>query len=100
MAAAPIGVSHEGIAGSAVGVLAVIARSIRTRAVGALLAGLLGLAAPAFADGEALKARHAGLTEQLARSQFQRPLVLESTQTSGDLKGEIYAVMEDRKSVV
>ena len=71
-----------------------IARSIRTRAIGALLAGLLGLAVPAFADGEALKARHAALTEQLARSQFQRPLVLESTQTSGDLKGEIYAVME------
>jgi len=58
------------------------------------LAALLALGPTARADGEALKARHASLTEQLARNQFQRPLVLDSTQTSGDLTGEIHALME------
>ena len=69
-------------------------RFVRSCAIGALLAGMLGLAVPAHADADALKARYVALTEQLARNQFQRQLVLESTETSGDLKGEIYAVMD------
>jgi hypothetical protein len=60
----------------------------------ALLGLMLGLAGPAHADAQALKARHAALTGQLAHSPFQRPLVLESTESSGDLKGEVYAVMD------
>ncbi len=42
-------------------------------------------------DAAALKARHAGLREVLANNQFQRPLVLESSEASGALKGEVYA---------
>jgi hypothetical protein len=72
----------------------------RSRIACALLAGVLGWVAPAFADSETLKARHAALANQLAKSQFQRPLVLESTQTSGDLKGEIFAVMDHPFPVV
>ena len=60
----------------------------------AVLAALLGLAGPAHADADELKARHGAITEQLAHSPFQRPLVLESTENAGDLKGEIYAVMD------
>ena len=60
----------------------------------AVLAALLGLAGPAHADADELKARHGAITEQLAHSPFQRPLVLESTESAGDLKGEIYAVMD------
>jgi hypothetical protein len=60
----------------------------------AVLATLLGLAGPAHADADELKARHGAITEQLAHSPFQRPLVLESTENAGDLKGEIYAVMD------
>jgi len=60
----------------------------------AVFATLLGLAGPAHADADELKARHAALTEQLAHSPFQRPLVLESTESAGDLKGEVYAVMD------
>jgi hypothetical protein len=60
----------------------------------AVLAALLGLAGPAHADADELKARHGAITEQLAHSPFQRPLVLESTESAGDLKGEVYAVMD------
>ena len=58
---------------------------------------LLGLAAlgPATAqDAATLKARYAELQDSLANNQFSRPLYLESAQTSGDLKGDIYSVVE------
>jgi hypothetical protein len=49
----------------------------------------------AFAqDAATLRARHAALQEKFANNQFGRPLVLESTQTSGDLKGDVYAVVD------
>ncbi len=72
------------------------------RALGALMAALLLWAAcPALAqDAAALRARHASLREPLASNQFQRPLVLESTQNSNDLKGDIYAVIEQPFAVV
>ena len=58
-------------------------------------------AAPAFAqDAAALRAKHDSLRAELANNPFQRPLVLESTQASGDLKGEVYAVVEQPFSVV
>ena len=41
-----------------------------------------------------LSARHDALREQLASNPFQRPLVLESTQTPSDVKGDIYAVVK------
>ncbi len=61
---------------------------------------LLGLAvlctgsAALAQDAAALKARHAAMTSQLANNPFQRPLVLDSVEVSGELKGEVYAVVE------
>ena len=51
-------------------------------------------------DATTLLARHDSLREKLANNPFQRPLVLESTQSSGDLKGEVYAVVEQPFGVV
>jgi hypothetical protein len=45
-------------------------------------------------DAAALHARHASLHEQLSHNQFQRPLYLESSQSGGELKGEIFSVVE------
>ncbi len=45
-------------------------------------------------DAASLKARHAALREPLARNAFQRPLVLESSEPAGGLKGDIYAQIE------
>ena len=68
------------------------------RRLGSCLLGLLcaaALAGPASAqDAATLRARHAALREQLSNNQFQRPLYIESSQAPGDLKGEIYAVIE------
>jgi hypothetical protein len=67
---------------------------IRIRRV---LAGLLGVAllfgkAQALQQDQAsLLQRHTELREQLARNQFQRPIVLESSDQPGQVKGEIYA---------
>ena len=68
-------------------------------AAGAVLAQAT---APADAKGaaEALRARHAALKDKLADSAFRRPLVLESTEEAGDLKGDIYAVVEHPYSTV
>jgi hypothetical protein len=51
---------------------------------------------PAFAGGpgETLRARHAALAPELARNAYGRPLHIQSAQTSGDLKGEVYAVVD------
>jgi hypothetical protein len=51
-------------------------------------------------DAGALRARHAGLQEQLAKSPFGRSLHVESTVSGGTQKGEIYAVIEHPYSVV
>jgi hypothetical protein len=56
-------------------------------------------AAQAQANGtneaaEALRARHAALKDKLVDNAFRRPLVLESTEEAGDLKGDISAVVE------
>ena len=67
------------------------------------LALTIGLApvAPALAqDAAGLKARHDALKDKLASNPFQRPLVLESAQSSGDLKGDVYAVVDQPFSVV
>lgn len=42
----------------------------------------------------ALREKHASLVEQLQQNQFKRPLVLESTETSNRLKGDIYATVD------
>ncbi|GGP23225.1 hypothetical protein [Silvimonas iriomotensis] len=61
-----------------------------------LLAILLLLAALAAAQtpGEALLGHYQSLTAQLEHNQFGQPLVLASTQTDKELKGEIYAVVD------
>ena len=72
------------------------------RAVAAV-ATALALAAPVAAsaqDAASLKARHAGLGAKLAENPFGRPLVLESKQSSGDLRGDVYSVVEHPYTVV
>ncbi len=52
---------------------------------------------PSFAtaqDANTLRAKSATLQDKYASNQFGRPLVLESTQTSGDLRGDVYTVVE------
>ena len=72
----------------------------RQRGVSPCLALALGLAlllglVPAHAqDAAALRARHASLRDKLANNPFQRPLLLESAQSSGELKGDVYAVID------
>jgi hypothetical protein len=59
------------------------------------LALALGLAGAAVGqDATSLRARHAALHDRLANNHFGRPLALESTQTAGDLKGDVYAVVD------
>ncbi len=60
----------------------------------ALVLGLAALGATQAQDAPALKTRYATLQERLSNNQFGRPLYLESAQTSGDLKGDIYSVIE------
>ena len=59
----------------------------------ALSAALLPAAATAQ-DAATLRARHGAMHDKFANNQFGRPLVLESTETSGDLKGDVYAVVD------
>jgi hypothetical protein len=69
---------------------------MRARLCAATLA--LTLLAFAFAaeaqDARALRARHAALRVQLSDNPFGRPLVVESSESSGEQKGAIYAVIE------
>ncbi|MEQ1682898.1 MAG: hypothetical protein ABL916_04565 [Burkholderiaceae bacterium] len=58
------------------------------------VAALFGTGLACAQDAATLRARHASLQEPLARNQFHRPLVIESSQTAGDLKGEVFSVVE------
>lgn len=62
----------------------------------AVLAGcLLGLAPMAAqADAASLKARHAELREELRNNNYQRPLHIESAESSKTLQGDVYAVLD------
>lgn len=51
-------------------------------------------------SADSLSARHEAMREQLVNSTFQRPLYLESSQTSGSLHGNIYAVLEHPYALV
>jgi hypothetical protein len=46
------------------------------------------------ADAEALRSRYVALKTQLADNAFQRPLVLDSKQAPGALKGDVHAVVD------
>ena len=67
-------------------------RALRVACV-ALAVAIVPAAASAQ-DAAALHARHAALHDKFSNNQFGRPLVLESTQTSGDLKGDVYAIVD------
>jgi hypothetical protein len=72
---------------------------MRSAAIALMLA--LAALAPAHAqDAASLRARHDSLRDKLASNPFQRPLVLESTQASGNLQGEVYAVVDQPFGVV
>lgn len=61
--------------------------------VACAVAGLAPAATPDTNSAASLRARYAALGEQLKNNQFQRPLYLESAESSGDLKGDIYALV-------
>jgi hypothetical protein len=66
--------------------------------VGSLAAAALVLAAglASFAsaqDAASLREQEAALRERLSNSPFRRPVVLESTEANGALKGDVYAVL-------
>jgi hypothetical protein len=62
--------------------------------LGFLLAAI-SLCAVAQSGGAAgMRTSHAALAEQLRSNQFGRPLVMDSTESSNDLKGDIYAVVD------
>jgi hypothetical protein len=65
-----------------------------------LFGGLLALPAAMAQDANALHARYTALHDKFASNQFGRPLVLESTQTSGDLRGDVYAIVDHPFSTV
>ena len=56
--------------------------------------GTLAFGSWAAGPADELRARHAALADELAHNAFQRPIHLESSQTSGDLKGEVHAIVE------
>jgi hypothetical protein len=64
------------------------------RPVALLLAGTLAFAASMAQDAPALRARYAALNERFVTNQFGRPLVLESAEASGGLRGDIYAIVD------
>ena len=66
------------------------------RRVAWLLAGLVvAFATPALAqDPVTLRNKNATLQDKFASNQFGRPLVLESTQTAGNLRGDVYTIVE------
>ena len=59
----------------------------------ALFCALAGLTPAQAQDGAALAARYETLREALDSNQFQRPLYLESREVSGDLQGDVYALV-------
>jgi hypothetical protein len=70
---------------------------ISTRILAAVCLALSTVLVPAAAsaqDAATLRARHAALHDKFSSNQFGRPLVLESTETSSDLKGDVYAVVD------
>ncbi len=77
--------------------------SLSSRALRSACLALLVALAPAAAsahDAATLRARQASLQDKFANNQFGRPLVLEAAQTSGDLKGDVYVIVDHSFSMV
>ena len=63
--------------------------------LGALLLVSLLVALPTIAqDATSLRAKQASLRDKFVNNQFGRPLVLESTQTSDGLRGDVYTIVD------
>ena len=63
--------------------------------LGALLFASLLVAMPAIAqDAASLRAKQASLRDKFVNNQFGRPLVLESTETSDGLRGDVYTIVD------
>jgi len=77
---------------------------VRSRTLGGALAFavlvLLGAGTAAAQDAAALQARLSALGAQLSNNAFERPLVLVSTEASGNLKGDVYAIAAQPYKVV
>jgi hypothetical protein len=71
----------------------VLALNRATRCAGVLFVALAWSLSAQAQDAEGLKARHAALRDQLASNPFEQPLHLESSDESGTLQGDIYAVV-------
>lgn len=61
--------------------------------IGLTAAAAMPAASVGTGNGSAMHARHDALQGKLATNAFNRPLILESSQTSNDVKGDIYAVV-------
>jgi len=70
------------------------------RDAGLMLVLSLCAVAASAQNAEALRQRYASLQPQLADNVFKRPLYLESTQSSGDLRGDVHAVVEHPYALV
>ena len=73
-------------------------KTIHQRALGLLAATVLASSAmaqvpPAESGAPAMQAKYTELAPQLARNQFQRPLVIDSTESSNAVSGSAYAVI-------
>ena len=62
-------------------------------ALACLGAGIAHAGDPGANSSAALRARYAVLQDQLGHNQFQRPLYMDSSETSGSVKGDIYALV-------
>ena len=60
----------------------------------ALLFAGPGVRAQTDASAAALRAKYTSLRDALQRNEFKRPIVLESKQSSGELEGDVYALVE------
>ncbi|MEO8059214.1 MAG: hypothetical protein ABI671_12895 [Burkholderiales bacterium] len=60
----------------------------------AAVLALFGSGLAGAQDAVSLRARYATLQDSLANNQFQRPMYIESSQSAGDLRGEIFSVVD------
>lgn len=70
------------------------ARALGLAVAGFLLSYVAIAADPAGGSAAALKAKHAELSGALAKNAFGRPLHMESSEGSDQVKGELYAVLD------
>ncbi len=69
-----------------------LAKCLKTLALAC--AGWMFISAAAAQDAASLHSSYAALRDRLEHNAFGRPLVLDSVQSAGDLKGDVYAVVD------